>query len=547
MKLKLTALSPIHIGSGKEYDPFDFYFEGDRVLILNNEKCMDALYEDDPANIEVYIKWVNNTTEKITRSEDEVEQARRNRDKSRVRDKNQLIADLRKNFNIIDFCENELKNSQLAGRLKTGNQYHHYQAYCPSRPRSVLKLKQAIKTGSNLYIPGSSIKGLLRTALAYKAIKELSKEQTADFLKKQDRNSKSILEILKEIKQASQNAVQAMQSGNRREYEMSLKKANKLRKRFEKRIGDEAEKFLFGCDDGSGKLDDAKFDIMRLIKVSDTQKAQFSVLIQEMKSFTPNRRDQNMKSNPISLTEFIDTESEFEFDIKIESELIKELNERKGKKDWGGFVEKFERLFGLSVYELCALDNSDLEKKIVEKILQAVKEFGGAIRDKEKNWLQQFQSEDKRELEGFLNGLPNNKASAKIGFASGWFATTVGLAFAQNDYLKELLSDILYAFNLDLIIKDQKIIRRTNFHERDRDRQLRLLQRKPDTDAFPKSRRLTAERRSASEYIGWVAIDKDRIKSPDKKNTGDNEINQKSPESDDIQSKLKALKEKFNN
>ena len=539
MKLKLTALSPIHVGNGREYDPFDFYFESNKVLILNNAACMDALYEDDPLNIEVYLEWVEETTKKISQAKSEAIIAGKNKDKSKERDKNQIIADLRKNFNIIDFCQSKLNNNHLAQKLKTDERFHNYQAYCPYRPRNVQKLKQAIKTGKELYIPGSSIKGLLRTALAYKIIKELTKEESADFLRQQDRNGEGIKQILKKIKTAYKNAAQANKNNEHNKYELYLREANRLRKGFEKRIGGEAEKFLFGCDDGQGKLDDAKFDIMRLISVSDTQKGNFSVLIQEMKSFTLNKRNQDMNAQPIALTEFIDTNSEFEFEINVDVGLIQKIIER---KDWVGFEQKFCRLFGISVSELTGLEKDELEKKIIERILQAVRELGKAILQKEKKWLQQFRNRDKENLELFLKQIPVNKSVAKIGFASGWFATTVGLAIMQNENLKDFLSDILYAFNLDLTIKKQKIMERSNLKNRDRERQLKLLQREPNANTFPKSRRLTAEKRTASEYIGWIAIEKGRL-SESSKNTKVKK--EETRNYDDMEEALMALKKHF--
>ncbi len=546
MQLTLSALSPIHIGSGNKMEPFDYYFENEKVLVINHDACIDALFNDDPENVNKYAKWIEEITRRISKAEKEARDARFARDRRLSRDKNQIIAGLRRDFNIIDFTQSVLNKPELAKEFKRESIYHKYTAHCPARPRSVVQLKEAIKTGGELYIPGSSLKGAIRTALAYSVIRQLSQNESLELLNKQDKRGKGLLAIIEEIRKASQNAVIAIQKNQTSEHQRLIKELTFLRRKFEKRVGSEIEKFVFGCADkddiSNRKLDDPKFDILRLIRVSDTTKANAEMLISEMKSYTLDKIDQGMKDQPIDITEFIDTRSEFEFSIEVDSSLIRKLLFTAPRNGWIDFERKFVRLFGVSKDQVKSMNEGELESAVVNHILQAMQDFGNAQKSKELSWLQQFKQSARAIFEKYINEIPSGEAIGKIGFASGWFATTTGLAFAENPYLKYLLPDILYDFNLDLTIKDEKVLRNARPRYRDQERQLQLLERTPNAEKFPKSRRMTAEGRDASGFIGWFLVKKGKLNIESKKELADEKTSYKA---DDLTAGIEALKARF--
>ncbi len=542
MQLTLTTLSPLHIGTGNMLEPFEYYIENQNIFVLDLDACSRALLDDDPDNIDRFSNWVDGTSDKIAKADREAREARRSRNRKLSMDKNQLIARLRSEFNIVDFARNILGKKELAEHFIKDQKYHRYQAFMPNRPRNVVQLKEMIKTNNVPYIPGSSIKGSIRTALAYKAIRELDKGEADLFAEPQDTRGEGLSEILGKLNDAAQEVLQAVKSNHIGKQKEAFRQLSFLRRRYEKRIGQQVEKYIFGCDDGRGRLDDPKFDIMRLIKVSDTTRQHVTMLVAEMKSFTRDGRSGGIKAQPINISEFIDSESQFSFGIEVDAQLIKILFDRQNKREWRGFERKMSRLFNLTADTVSNMNEAELEKHIIYKILDAIEIFGQAVTDKENKWLERFSPQDRRELETALEQIAAKKHRLKLGFASGWFATTVGLAIKDNQYLKNILPDIVYAFNLDLIIKDEKLLKYPAKRRRDAERQERLLRRTPDADAFPTSRRLIAQRFVPSEYIGWVELKEGQLEKMDSENKAESKKKQSYNNMDDA---IEALKDHF--
>ncbi len=548
MKLKLTALTPVHIGTGNKLEPFDYYIYNDRVLVLNHEACLEALFDSDPTYVDKYVEWVEETTKKIDNAEAEVKRAKNKRDRKLIADKNQILSHIRRNFNIIDFAENVLGNKELANRLKTETNYHWYSGYILGKPRNVVQLAEIIKINGVPYIPGSSIKGAIRTALAFTVISQLDENGVTQFLAQQDRQSPGIRAMLTEIIEKSNGVKEIAASNNEQQKRRAFGELDHLRRNYEKKIGEEVEKFVYGCAEDEkplAKLNDPKFDIMRLIRVSDTKNSKVDILFGEMKAFKYDRMRKQIGSQPISVAEFIDVDSEFEFSIEVDTFLIKRLFTGQAKKGWVDFETKFSRLFNITQEDILSLSHSEIEERIVKRILESLKLFSSAIHKKEEQWLEQFSSKETYQLLEALKKIKPEKASTKLGFASGWFATTVGLAFAKNPNLQSLLPDIIYAFNLDLIQKQERLIRFPSNRRGDVEKQIKLLSRTPDAKNYPKSRRLIADRYLPEDFIGWVEIGKGEI-TQKKKITKSESRKEVVTEDDNFEDALAKLIAKFN-
>lgn len=527
MQLTLMTLSPLHIGTGNMLEPFDYYIESQTVYVLNIDMCIEALLDDDPDNIKRFSKWVDETSNKIANANEEAKEARRSHNKNLYKDKNQLIASLRGEFNIVDFTRNILRKPKLADQFIKDPKFQRYHAFIPNRPRNVVQLKEMIKTNNEPYIPGSSIKGGIRTALAYKVICQLDESDSELFLTAQDRKENGINKILnkphralgrstnleiseenginkilKELNEASNQVLNAIRTNDFVKKKEAFKNLSNRKRKYEKTIGQYVEKFVFGCEDKKGNLDDPKFDIMRLIRVSDTMTQNVSMLVAELKSFTKDERRRVFKPQPINITEFIDTDSKFSFSIEVNTQLIRLLLNRQNVKEWNGFDKKINRLFDINTVTINKMNDTELERHIISKILESIDVFGHAITEKEKKWLEKFNPQDRKVLDTFLKQIEAQNHSFKLGFGSGWFATTIGLAIGKNQYLKNILPGIIYTFNLDLIEKNDKLLR----YPAKKQDQLKLLQRIPDGEAFPTSRRLIADQLLPSDYIGWVSL-----------------------------------------
>lgn len=137
MKYTVDILSPVHIGTGKKITPFEWAFSNDRFVVVN----MDRILAQNPSRAE---------------------------DLNRRLDQEQL------HFSLSEFLTaEELKapeNWQYSAALETSTRRVLQQEL---RKAKNMDVDEQIKTTADqrVYLPGSSLKGALRTALAYATFK----------------------------------------------------------------------------------------------------------------------------------------------------------------------------------------------------------------------------------------------------------------------------------------------------------------------------------------------------------------------------------------
>lgn len=546
MKIFIKTLSPVHIGSGKVLEPFDYLFHQQKIILLDHAACLDQIYESSPEGIERYSDWVNQTSLKIANAKREHDQARRNRDRQGSKQYNQVLADLRRNFNIIHFCKNILKDAQLADAFLNQSAFHKLTMPALGKPKNTLQLREMLHLNGQPYLPGSSLKGALRTALAYRVLKTLAGEPLNILLNgKTGTNIKGIGDVLKKIRALSGQTIAAIEQGDFRATEEAFRALAGERRRWEKKIGAEVEKVIFGCGE-AGKLgekyDDPKFDLLRLIKISDSFEAQIELLAGHLMSFTRDGLTGQLKSQPVQFCQFIDAGSQFTCDVEVDTRLIQIIQSQQ-VKGWLGFAEKFRQLFG------AAPDSSTppeaLARQVVQQILRAIMEFSQAVIQKEKEWLDEFNIGDLAAIREFYNGLESQKPLLRLGFASGWHGTTIGLALAENPGLSEYLPEIIYAFNLDLIINQEKVLRRAERNQKMVQQQLRLLKRTPNSRRYPRSRRMIAEYDKPHSPVGWLEISLQPFEKSKKQKEELLEESITSEENRNFDDSLTRLREKF--
>jgi len=187
VELNLKIESPVHIGSGDSYIEMDFILEENAVKIIDYEKLLSILEFDEE------------------RFEKLLELAKAGEVKNKI--KEVLSIDTIPYFRIIDFRG--------------------------TPPKRSLKIQKHIQSFGRAYIPGSSIKGFVRTALLYKYLRDNPEILRNEF------------EALKE--------------------EISRKKQKKGR--IDKRIiAKNLERKIFGSD--------PKKDALRFLRVTDSSFAQ---------------------------------------------------------------------------------------------------------------------------------------------------------------------------------------------------------------------------------------------------------------------------------
>ncbi len=506
MKAFITCLSPIHIGSGRVLECFEYYFHDNKIIKFNLENSLKRLYEKYPDSIEKYSEWINSTTEKINNSKEEFEKIKRNPN-NRFKDKNQWLSNLRKNFNIISFCENILKDKSLANQLLTDPQFHVQIIPSKTQPRRTMQLREMIHINHLSYIPGSSLKGAIRTALAFRAIKNLKDDDIKILLNgKKETDIIGIVKNIHEIKKLTNEAINSLNKKNNYATESILKNLSKERKDKINKIGSEVEKVIFGCGCKNKnaniiKYDDPKYDLLKVIKISDTFNHSQNLIAGQVISLTKDFKNKRFKIQPIQFCECIDSDSILNFDIEIDFSQSGLIN-KSGSNDWIDFEEKFKKLFNIDFDP----SSNDLKEAVIKSIMDAIDEFSKAIIKKEKEWLPNIHSFEVNEILNFYDNLEKKSNLLRLGYSSGWHSTTIGLALAQNTQLKDYLSEIIYIFNLDLIQKSKNILTDKAAIQDHPDRILGLLKRNVKVIEFPVSRRMIELENNKYLPLGWIQV-----------------------------------------
>ena len=124
MKYELKTVTPLHIGTGSKYSGAEFVLKDGKLYRVSIDKLLKKLSE------------------------------------SQIKDLTDRLEDYR--FSLTDFLRG--KDINLADIAKYAIRFEG--------DRGVKEISEQIKTNNRAYIPGSSIKGTIRTAIIYKTLKE---------------------------------------------------------------------------------------------------------------------------------------------------------------------------------------------------------------------------------------------------------------------------------------------------------------------------------------------------------------------------------------
>lgn len=133
MKIKLKTLSPVHIGSGEEISPTEYFIEGSKFIRLD----MDGLFKDPDFNpvMDKFIEWARNQ---------------------------RYIGDIFPNKSLL---------------------LRHPLYYLPvsSRAKNPIAVKAFVKSAGRVYLPGSSVKGSILSGVMEEVLKESRKTNLRDY------------------------------------------------------------------------------------------------------------------------------------------------------------------------------------------------------------------------------------------------------------------------------------------------------------------------------------------------------------------------------
>jgi CRISPR type III-A-associated RAMP protein Csm5 len=314
---------------------------------------------------------------------------------------------------------------------------------------NIKQVAEIIKTANNeLYIPGSSIKGMLRNVLMNYTIRNM-----------EDKNI-----IKQKIQRGGNNP---------------------------KNFAKDVEEYIFNCGykkSGLPDYQDAKYDLMKFIQVSDTN----TISCEEGgRIANPELYYNNGQvKQKVSIIEAIKEEIQFSFRISMDTAVIKAIARkisiipRNKRTDWLDFNSKIIELFGLDIQTI--FNDEAIGEKILKIIMDSIVDFSAGIIYKEQEWADRNKNGGNvaTRMMHYYNNLPKN--AVKLGWASGFPGITAFDALVSSDTTKEPYMQAIERFHIIQEYLDQ------------------------DDKEFPKTHRFETFSNTKINPIGWVSIEKDQ-------------------------------------
>ncbi|RLC81567.1 MAG: type III-A CRISPR-associated RAMP protein Csm5 [Chloroflexi bacterium] len=412
VQVKLRTLTPVFVGSGEEVGPLCYVVRGQDVLILDQDKFLKSL---SGTQMEEYLHWIEESLSPQQR---------------------------RLRLYLSDFLHSRLRVDPI--QFVKERQCIAYSVKC-NHNMSFRGFKAHIKTiDYQPYIPGSELKGAIRTSLLYTLMKGDQVGQFLDELRK----VKAVHEELIALEEAKTESGRSLEIQRKKVGVQKRKLKNILRKRVSSKI----EGML------RGYKNDAKYDIFRMIFISDSQPLTVENLQIEL-SQAEKASDIRRTSTYIE-TITIDSETMFTMALVEKADLaLRELSLRE-LKDWLSLDRLLEACYERS-------------KDILEEEGRYFKDQG-AILDQ----ISRLKEENE----------PSSPL-LRLGWGQGFLSTTVDLRVKQAD--PELYEEGIR----------EPISRLRNWRTR--------------KDNFPKTRRVIVDRKDRPvSLLGWVKL----IPNPEERN-----------------------------
>ena len=358
--MMLKVLSPLHIGNGNRFTPVDIYPTKGRVYVLDVEGLVNDLQRLG-VDLEEILVLLKNPPGKHYVWKGYIEEY---------------------HLNPSDYALYSLPVFGEPGKTS-------------------MQINEFIKSNGRPYIPGSSVKGAIRTAVFYKALRECGDSGTAMNL----------------VSGLSGNLARGIgYSESLVDYYLAyLDREIARNRRFDrKRADDLLEAIVFGIE-GSRRFPgiqyEPKRDPMRALIIRDSQSIGRKHLAVYHVNIIGNTSDE-MKS----WVEALQPGTETEVELKFESELL-----RINAGHFNGLLWE------------CLKDRGRPWEVFEDFVWEAVEEFYNAIIEHELRNLSKFGGHGSS-VSSFYEGLKGKERILRLGWGSGWISTTVGLLLIEKGW-----------------------------------------------------------------------------------------------------------------
>ncbi len=303
MKLQIKTLSPIHIGNGEKYNGLSYVANREKVLFYDSTKIIENITSKYSNR---FMQWVEQRTFEIEKLE---QQKRNEKNEQKRKDINRLLREAQRKLSIKEFIENAIQGVDVRNKF---NNNFSYSVEAKTQVYNNVDIDCFLKQNNKPYIPGTEIKGAIRTAVAYKLLQKNDqwnwlKDNLIRFHSKFS-NSFSILSTgskkgkdfltMMELKRIPQDEFYRL-FGKRRGDEITQKinrgidpkiTVNRVKETLVKEAGkikEEMQNILFRANE----KDDAKYDLLKLLHISDSElkEPSESLFVSDLKTLNINR------------------------------------------------------------------------------------------------------------------------------------------------------------------------------------------------------------------------------------------------------------------
>jgi CRISPR-associated protein Csm5 len=481
MEITLKTISPVHIGNGEKLYALDYIIHNNFYYRVTQNQFLKFLGSDEKLSGE-YAKWIVDIQNRIDELETAKKKVGKNEDISQRNDYNQKLNTERQNFNLLKFAQKHNLQNQFLIFL---------QKHCNVKTATSItpkgnQIAGALKTGTEqLYLPGTSIKGSVRTALLFNVL--CSTNETIENIIKTQFHKLKNNSKLKDNERTQQ-------------------------------LDDSLDQFCFYCEteiEKQGrkeiKKDDEKFDLMKLVIFSDgildSQKDALGLGKVDLYIVQKDVRSGNFEASKqlqTPIVEYIqenqDIRSQFNFNIdflfvlkdKIQTADNTSFITIAGKKQWIGISEKIKTLFGLDINSLTKENLESKREGVLHYILNCVHSFSKAQKEADEAWFENFKKHDlankyHQRIKPNYDIISNQEKLIRLGYATGFSGMTELLYIKQSSQsLQDLFKEIMECFKIG------------NSQQNKGKYTARI-------DKFPKSRRMITESESIKP-MGWLLL-----------------------------------------
>ncbi|HMQ46018.1 MAG TPA: type III-A CRISPR-associated RAMP protein Csm5 [Saprospiraceae bacterium] len=493
MELRIKTLTPLHIGNGEKLSPLEYVIDGTTYYRLDQAAFTRFLKDLSPTALRAFSDWVGEKYRAIADFEISFSKLSRDQQRDGKKDHNQQFVALSQSATPLAFCESINKRAELIRFLRENKSLTR--ARIDARDFKSSQVNELQKNGlQKPYLPGSSIKGSIRTALLYNWLCHHA-------------DRKSVMEAIDE----------------------QLRKKAK-----DTAMDDRLEAQAFYCEARiNGKVwhDEAQYDLLKLLTVSDAHLAKdaFELTLADVKAYVRKREKRGNKTEFIAdeqrqtpYVEAIPAQTELLGSLHFNIGFLYSIHEHLpadgkgiaigGDYHWKYLKNKVKAVYNLDMDVFQGLNQlptaerakrlDELEQQVLQHIMSCLKAFNQRQLDSDRQWLDEFAKVDfkghfaDRMEEGWAALWPRRELPLlHLGFGAGFRSTTALLYFLEDQGLQKKYEDIMQTFALGLP-PNKKNDKKTR------------ADYVPKADKFPKSRRLVRTEQAISP-MGWLLIGED--------------------------------------